>query len=192
MKRIIAALAGLLAFGSVSFAQTAPTAAPSATATAKTILAGGCFWCVEHDFRQLPGIINVVSGYSGGSLPKPTYQTYHDVSAAHPVAHTEVVEVTYDTTKLSYDKILDFYVRHIDPTDGGGQFCDRGSGYAPVIFPANAAEKAAVRIADATPFWAAEEYHQNYAAKNPIRYKYYRTSCGRDARVAAVWGSASQ
>jgi peptide-methionine (S)-S-oxide reductase len=207
MKRIVSALLGLFAFTSFGLAQTAPQVAPANTA--KTILGGGCFWCVEHDFRQLPGIIDVVSGYSGGSLPNPTYQTYHDTSAAHPVAHTEVVEVTYDTTKLSYAKILDFYVRHIDPTDGGGQFCDRGSGYAPVIFTANDAEKAAataklaevasilktkvaVRVASATPFWAAEDYHQNYAAKNPIRYKYYRTSCGRDARVNAVWGAASQ
>jgi peptide-methionine (S)-S-oxide reductase len=215
MKRIFSAIFGLLAFSGLSAAQMASNHEPkdavppaASVTTAKAVLAGGCFWCVEHDFRQLPGVINVVSGYSGGALPKPTYQTYHDVSAANPVPHTEVVEVTYDTAKLSYDRILDFYVRHIDPTDGGGQFCDRGSGYAPVIFTASELEKAAataklaevaaalktkiaVRIADATPFWAAEAYHQNYAAKNPIRYKIYRGSCGRDARVTAVWGQAA-
>jgi peptide-methionine (S)-S-oxide reductase len=171
---------------------------------AKAVLGGGCFWCAEHDFRQLPGVVKVLSGYSGGSLANPTYENYHDVSTANPAPHTEVVEVTYDTTKLTYEKLLDYYFQRIDPTDGGGQFCDRGPAYAPVIFTANADEKAvatakkaevakllktkiAVEIRDAKPFWPAEDYHQDYAAKNPVKYKFYRWICGRDKRVKAVW-----
>ncbi len=207
MKRIVLALLGALAWGSTSLSQAAGPA-PAAGPTAKAILAGGCFWCVEHDFRQLPGVVNVVSGYSGGSRDNPTYENHHDVSAATPVPHVEVVEVTYDTTKLTYEKVLDYFVRHIDPTDGGGQFCDRGASYVPVIYPSNAAEKAtataklaevekvlkmkvAVGIVDAAKFWPAEDYHQDYATKNPIRYKYYRAACGRDQRVGKVWQGVS-
>jgi peptide-methionine (S)-S-oxide reductase len=213
MKRILSAVFGILALGGAAAAQLAAPGGgttppkPVARTTAKAILAGGCFWCVEHDFRQLPGVVGVVSGYSGGTRTNPTYQNHHDVSAADPVPHTEVVEVTYDTTKLTYERVLDFYVRHIDPTDGGGQFCDRGPAYAPVIYPADAAEaaaaqaklaevaallktKIAVAVRPATPFWAAEAYHQDYAGKNPIRYNYYRRGCGRDARVGKVWGYA--
>jgi peptide-methionine (S)-S-oxide reductase len=119
-----------------------------------------------------------------------------------------VVEVTYDTTKLTYEKVLDYFFRHVDPTDGGGQFCDRGAPYAPVVFTANEAEKAAataksaevaklikakvaVAIRDAKTFWPAEDYHQDYADKNPLKYKYYRWNCGRDQRVQEVWGKAT-
>ena len=157
--------------------------------------------------RKLPGVVKAVSGYSGGSIAKPTYENYHDVSDAQPVPHTEVVEVTYDTTKLSYEKILDYYFKQVDPTDGGGQFCDRGAPYAPVIFTATDEEKAIatakkadvgkllkvkieVAIRDAKTFWPAETYHQDYADKNPVRYKFYRWNCGRDQRIAEVWGKA--
>src|SRR5204863_410747 len=132
-----------------------------------------------------------VSGYSGGSRPNPTYEDYHDVDAANPVPHVEAVRVTYDPSKLSYQKLLDYYFRHIDPTDGGGQFCDRGPAYRPVVFVGNEAErktaeskkaevagqlkqKVAVEVLDAPTFWPAEDYHQDYANKNPVRYKYYR------------------
>ncbi len=207
MKTLFSLMAGVVALaGAAAFAPSAASAADATTA--KAILAGGCFWCLEHDFRQLPGVVSAVSGYSGGSIAKPTYDNYHDVSDAAPVPHTEVVEVTYDTTKLSYEKVLDWYFRHVDPTDGGGQFCDRGPAYAPVIYTANDAEKAAatakatevaklikakveVAIRPAKPFWAAEDYHQDYAEKNSIKYKFYRWNCGRDQRVAEVWGKAT-
>jgi peptide-methionine (S)-S-oxide reductase len=171
--------------------------------TAKAVLAGG--WCMEHDFRSLPGAVSVVSGYSGGSIDKPNYENYHDVSAKAPVPHTEVIEFTYDTTKVSYAQVIDFYFRHVDPTDGGGQFCDRGPAYRPVIYVANDAEKSvaeatkaevakklnapiAVEILPAKTFWPAEDYHQDYADKNPVKYKFYRWNCGRDQRVSQVWG----
>jgi peptide-methionine (S)-S-oxide reductase len=201
VKGLLAFLIGLTALG-------AAHAADADGSAAKAVLAGGCFWCVEHDFRQLAGVMKVVSGYSGGSLANPTYENYHDVSTANPTPHTDVVEVTYDTAKLSYEQVLDYYFRHVDPTDGGGQFCDRGPAYAPVIFTANDDEKAvatakkaevvkllktkiAVEIRDAKMFWPAEEYHQDYARKNPLKYQFYRWNCGRDQRIKAVWNSAA-
>ena len=183
--------------------------AQATSATASAILAGGCFWCVEHDLRQLSGVIDVVSGYTGGSRPNPTYEDYHDVDATNSVPHVEAVRVTYEPSRLSYAGLLDYYFRHIDPTDGGGQFCDRGPAYRPVVFVANELEreiakakkadvarllrqKVAVEVLDAQTFWPAEGYHQGYATKNPLRYKYYRRNCGRDQRVEAVWNSVQQ
>ena len=183
--------------GAAALAQAAPT-------TASAILAGGCFWCVEHDLRQLPGVVDVVSGYTGGSRANPTYENYHDVDAADPVSHVEAVRVTYDPSRLSYESLLDYYFRHIDPTDSGGQFCDRGPAYRPVVFVGNATERkvaetkkaevahllkqnVAVEVLDAQTFWPAEDYHQDYASKNPLRYKYYRWNCGRDQRVDTIW-----
>lgn len=188
--------------GATALAEPAPS-------TASAILAGGCFWCVEHDMRKLPGVTEAVSGYSGGSRPNPTYEDYHDVDAANPVPHLEAVRVTYNPAVLSYEKLLDYYFRHIDPTDGGGQFCDRGPAYRPAVFVGNEAERkvaeakkaevarllkqnVAVEVLNAQTFWPAEDYHQDYAAKNPVRYKYYRWNCGRDQRVEAVWKSAQQ
>ena len=136
MKPIFLALAFSLA--AFSFAV---TGARAEAAKATAVLAGGCFWCVEHDFRQLPGVIKAVSGYSGGSRPNPTYENYHDVDAENPVPHVEVAQITYDPSKLSYPALLDYYFRHIDPTDGDGQFCDRGPAYRPVIFVANEEER---------------------------------------------------
>ena len=174
----------------------------------KAILAGGCFWCVETDMEKLPGVIDVVSGYSGGSRPNPTYENYHDVDAANPVPHVEVVEVTYDPARVDYAAIVDYYLRHIDPTDGGGQFCDRGPAYRPVIFAGNASEKEtatsrlkaasealktplAVEVLDAKKFWPAEDYHQDYHQKNPTRYAFYRWNCGRDKKIEQIWKKAS-
>lgn len=203
MRRLINAFA-LAILGVAVLASLSASAAERATA----ILAGGCFWCVEHDFRQLAGVTQVVSGYSGGSRANPTYEDYHDTDAENPVPHVEVVEVTYDPATLSYDALLDYYFRHIDPTDGGGQFCDRGPAYRPVVFVATDAERTAaeakktevarligqpvqVEILPAAAFWPAEDYHQDYAEKNPVRYKYYRWNCGRDQRVEEVWSAAS-
>jgi peptide-methionine (S)-S-oxide reductase len=183
--------------GATALAQAAPI-------TASAILAGGCFWCVEHDIRQLPGVVDVVSGYTGGSRPSPTYENYHDVDASNPVPHVEAVRVTYDPSRLSYESLLDYYFRHIDPTDSGGQFCDRGLAYRPVVFVGNETElKAAetkkaemahllkqnvtVEVLEEKTFWPAEDYHQGYATKNPLRYKFYRWNCGRDQRVETLW-----
>ena len=171
MKRIYLAFALCLTAVSI-----VGTEARAETAKATAVLAGGCFWCVEHDFRQLPGVIKSVSGYSGGSRPNPTYENYHDVDAQNPVPHVEVAQITYEPSKLSYAALLDYYFRHIDPTDGDGQFCDRGPAYRPVIFVRNEEERkvaeakkaevaelikqpVAVEVAEAKAFWPAEEYH---------------------------------
>lgn len=182
------------------------TGSGALAAEARAILAGGCFWCIEHDLEPLPGVIGVVSGYAGGSRPSPTYEDYNRTDAQNPVPHVEVVEVVYDPAVLSRELLLDAFLRRIDPTDGAGQFCDRGPAYRPAIFVSDAAERQAakaqlaeisqmlgvkteVAILDAAPFWPAEAYHQDYAASNPLKYNYYRWSCGRDQRVREVWGA---
>jgi len=169
------------------------------------MLAGGCFWCIESDFEKLDGVIEAASGYAGGDRPNPVYENYNKPSGDFTVPHIEVIQVTYDPTKLSYKDILEYHVRHIDPTDGGGQFCDRGRGYIPAIFVKDEDERVtaqevlkntaaiigqdvAVEILEDAPFWMAEDYHQNYAKTNPIRYKFYRWNCGRDQKIAEVWG----
>jgi peptide-methionine (S)-S-oxide reductase len=173
---------------------------------AVAVLAGGCFWCVESDFEKLDGVLEIVSGYTGGTIANPTYENYHDAGPG-VTPHIEAARIVYDPAKVGYDRILDFFFRHIDPVDGGGQFCDRGASYRPAIFVADdaerqAAERAKARAAEVLrqpvaveilplgPFWPAEEYHQGYHKKNPARYAYYRWRCGRDARVKELWGSA--
>jgi peptide-methionine (S)-S-oxide reductase len=170
--------------------------------TATALVGGGCFWCVQSDFQKLAGVVSATSGYSGGSRANPTYETYH-LPGDEP--HVEVVQVTYDPTQLSYDDVLTYFLRHIDPTDGGGQFCDRGPAYRPVIFTASDTEAEAARraleaagkalgqplkvdVLPAKPFWPAEDYHQDYHRKNPTRYAFYRWNCGRDQRVKELWG----
>lgn len=193
-------LAAALAAALLSAASTSDAGAvPPSKGQATAVFAGGCFWCVESDFDKLKGVANVVSGYSGGDTNGPTYED-HD-------GHLEAVEVTYDPAVVSFRELADYLLHHIDPLDDGGQFCDRGHSYTAAIFTANAEEKEAAlsAVADAekalgrkiaTPvldrgaFWPAETYHQDYASKNPLRYKYYRTACGRDARVKKVWGPA--
>lgn len=181
-------------------AQTAP-----AVSSAKAIFAGGCFWCVESDFDRVPGVISTTSGYTGGKTLNPTYEQV----SSHTTGHAEVVQVVYDPTKVSYEKLVEFYWRSIDPTVKDQQFCDHGSPYRSAIFVQNEeqlkiakASRAALEktkpfkepivteIVLASAFYPAEEYHQDYYKKNPIRYKYYRTSCGRDARVKQLWGQA--
>ncbi len=179
-------------------------AAPVAAATEEAVLAGGCFWCLEHDLEDLPGVLDVESGFSGGKLAKPTYR---QVSAGG-TGHQEVVRVRFDNTRIRYDRLLRAYWRNIDPFDGGGQFCDRGESYRPVIFTTSATQAvearnslvaaarelgkpaAALKVAirPLSRFWPAESYHQNYARRNAVPYRYYRWSCGRDRRLKAVWG----
>ncbi|MEM8936135.1 MAG: peptide-methionine (S)-S-oxide reductase MsrA [Pseudomonadota bacterium] len=161
------------------------------------VFAGGCFWCIEADFEKLDGVGNVISGYSGGALQNPTYKN-------HP-GHIEVVEVPFDPDIISYRELTDYFFRHVDPLDDGGQFCDRGHSYTTAIFYADETQRAIAEAAKAdaelalgetivTPiraldqFWIAEDYHQDYYKKNPVRYKFYRTGCGRDRRVKQVWG----
>lgn len=180
----------------------APVAPPRADgALATAVFAGGCFWCTESDFDHMPGVTDVRSGYAGGRVNNPTYE---QVSAGN-TGHIESVLVTYDPRRISYEQLLARFIRTIDPTDAGGAFCDRGYQYRSAIFVANAAERAAALRALAsaarqlrqpvatlilprTRFWPAEAYHQDYASRNPIRYNFYRSRCGRDARLRAVWG----
>lgn len=193
--------AGLLWLASGSASRAAEPLPPTAAdGLATAVFAGGCFWCVEADFDKLDGVRDVVSGYSGGLMKNPTYEDHE--------GHLEAVQVTYDPRVVAYRTLVDYHLRHIDPFDAGGQFCDRGQSYAAAIFAANADEwadakaslaeaekvlgrKIATPVLDRGDFWLAEGYHQDYAKKNPLRYKYYRTACGRDARVRKVWGGAS-
>jgi peptide-methionine (S)-S-oxide reductase len=184
---------------STSSEQSAPATPAN---TAKAIFAGGCFWCMEKPFDELDGVIATLSGYSGGRVADPTYE----LVGAGGTGHYEVVEVTYDPAKVSYSQLLDVYWRQVDPYDDRGQFCDKGESYRPAIFVATPEEEAAalaskqrveaslqrsvvVPIKPARTFYAAEEYHQDYYKKNPVRYAYYRNGCGRDARLRAVWGA---
>ena len=204
MNRILAALFLLTALAHGAAAQTSPAAKP-ATETAKATFAGGCFWCMEPPYDKLDGVIATISGYTGGTKANPTYQ---EVSAG-TTGHAEAVEVEYDPKKISYDKLLEVFWKNIDPTQKDAQFCDHGSQYRSAIFVHNdeqkrlaEASKAALakskpfkgdivtEIAPATTFYRAEEYHQDYYIKNPVRYKFYRTGCGRDARLKELWGSA--
>ena len=191
----------LLACAQVHAQANAPAAR---TTTAKAIFAGGCFWCVEVDFNKIPGVLSTTSGYIGGKTANPTYEQV----SSHSTGHAEAVEVVFDPKKVSYSRLVEYYWRTIDPTVKDQQFCDRGSPYRSVIFAQNAeqlaiaqASKAALEkskpfkedivtdIAMNTVFYPAEEYHQDYYLKNPIRYKYYRSRCGRDERLAQLWGA---
>ena len=176
-----------------------PATSPSNLATA--IFAGGCFWCMEKPFDEIPGVVATISGYTGGTLANPTYEQV----GRGGTGHFEAVKITYDPAKVSYQKLLDTYWRQVDPFDAFGQFCDKGETYLPAIFYANDTEKKAaeaardvlyarfqkpivVQILPAKAFFDAEGYHQDYYQKNPLRYAYYRNGCGRDARLRAVWG----
>ena len=173
----------------------------SAQQLEKAVFAGGCFWCVESDFDKVPGVVATVSGYTGGKTENPTYEQV----SADGTGHYEAVEITYDPTKVSYGALLTAFWHSVDPTDDGGQFCDRGRPYQTAVFVENdeqrgvaeASKNAAERILGkpivspvlaAAPFYAAEDYHQDYYQKNPIRYRYYRWGCGRDNRVKEIWG----
>lgn len=174
----------------------------SNVAADKTLLAGGCFWCMESDFEKLEGVTNVISGFTGGTLKNPTYTGNHE-------GHFEAVEITYDPHKISYKELLDHYWVNIDPFDPRGQFCDKGPSYLSAIFVANELErkiaeqskrevekkfpskKIITPIVNASTFYPIkgnESYHQDYSKNNPIRYNIYRWNCGRDKRLKEIWG----
>jgi len=172
-------------------------AAPAANALKTAVFAGGCFWSAEHDIEHTPGVVKVLVGYAGGSRPNPNYENHE--------GYLESIQVTYDPTKITYAKLVDAFFHHIDPTDPGGQICDRGPTYRTAVFTANPAERqaaeavkaqvakslrrpVATEIRPAARFWTGEDYHQDYARKNPAAYMAYRLGCGRDAQLKAVWG----
>jgi len=168
----------------------------------KAVLAGGCFWCMESDFEKLPGVTDVVSGFTGGTVENPTYNGNHQ-------GHYEAVEITYDPEQVSYQQILDHYWVNIDPFDARGQFCDKGHSYLSAIFVANEQERQLAEkskqvvvdeftdqqvvtpVLDTSTFYPIkgnESYHQDFYKNNPIRYKAYRWNCGRDQRLQEIWG----
>ncbi|MBL8516329.1 MAG: peptide-methionine (S)-S-oxide reductase MsrA [Betaproteobacteria bacterium] len=195
----------IVMLNSAAFAADAPGKAPPAGKLAKATFAGGCFWCMEPPFDKLPGVISTTSGYIGGKTANPTYQAV----SSGVTGHTEAVEVVFDPAKITYEKLLDVFWRNIDPTVKDRQFCDAGSQYRSGVFYHDAEQK---RLADAskaalmkskpfagdivtevtlaTTFYPAEEYHQDYYLKNPVRYNIYRGGCGRDARLKQLWGGA--
>lgn len=181
-------------------------AADSGDKLAKATFAGGCFWCMEPAFDKVPGVVSTVVGYTGGDKQKPTYE---EVSAGG-TGHAESIEITYDPLKISYRKLLDIFWHNIDPTTRDREFCDAGHQYRSAIFFHDAEQereakksKAALdeskpfkdpivtEIVPATKFWPAEDYHQKYYLKNPVRYRFYRYNCGRDKRLRELWGAAS-
>ena len=195
-KRFVLLLLSLLLLASAAEAATLKTAT----------FAGGCFWCMEPAFERVKGVVSATSGYTGGWKGNPTYE---EVSAG-VTGHRESVEVLYDPAQVSYAKLLDVFWHNVDPTDNTGQFCDKGNQYKSAIFYHDASEKAAAEaskkailaagrvtriytdILPAGPFFKAEEYHQDYYKKNPVRYNFYRFNCGRDRRLEQVWGVAPE
>jgi peptide-methionine (S)-S-oxide reductase len=203
LQRLVLILAAVSAAAAVAQPAKLP-ATPTGSAVAT--FAGGCFWCMEAPFDKLDGVLATTSGYTGGMKTNPTYE---EVSAGR-TGHAEAVQVIYDPKKISYEKLLDVFWHNIDPTVKDRQFCDVGNQYRSAIFVhtdeqrrAAEASKAALEkarpfkaaivtpIVAASEFWPAEEYHQDYYVKNPVRYAYYRTGCGRDARLKELWGSVS-
>ena len=204
--RWLVVAAAALASGAALWAQDRtppPRSAVTGTTVAVATFAGGCFWCMEPPFDKLDGVISTTSGYIGGKVANPTYE---QVSAGR-TGHTEAVQIAYDPTRITYEKLLDVFWHNIDPTVKDRQFCDIGSQYRSGIFVHDAEQKRlalaskgalekskpfkqpiVTEITDATTFYPAEEYHQDYYTKNPVRYRYYRAGCGRDARLKELWG----
>jgi peptide-methionine (S)-S-oxide reductase len=201
-----AALVGLvlLACAQVHSQINAQTNPAISVPTAKAIFAGGCFWCVEADFDKIPGVISTTSGYIGGQTANPTYEQV----SSHSTGHAEAVQVVFDSKKVSYSRLVEYYWHTIDPTVKDQQFCDHGSPYRTVIFAQNAEQLAmaqasraalektkpfksaiATEVVQNTTFYPAEDYHQDYYQKNPVRYKFYRSRCGRDDRLVQLWGA---
>ncbi len=178
-------------------------APPAMAEQAVAMFAGGCFWCMESAYQEHDGVLDVISGFTGGSMKNPTYSGNHR-------GHFEAVEVTYDPAVISYAELVDLFWVNIDPLDNKGQFCDKGFSYRSALFPATTqereiAENTLAKIAerfpgktvhteirDAGKFWPVEDYHQDYYLKNPVRYKYYRWNCGRDQRLDSLWGDAAR
>ena len=199
ISTIVNGAAGALLSASLLLGGGAAASAAQAVAT----FAGGCFWCVESDFDGVPGVLETESGYTGGTLENPTYK---QVTGGN-TGHYEAVRITYDPAKVSYDKLLDVFWHSVDPTDAGGQFCDRGESYRTAVFfhspeqkRAAIASKKAINesgvlqgsivtpILMAKTFYPAEAYHQSYYIKDPLRYRFYRYGCGRDKRLRQLWG----
>jgi peptide-methionine (S)-S-oxide reductase len=199
-SKLLRLLAGLVlvAAASAAAAQVTPAAGRQTA-----IFAGGCFWCMEHPFDEIDGVLSVTSGYTGGAKAKPTYE---EVSSG-TTGHAEAVEVVYDPAKASYQKLVDVFWHNIDPLAANAQFCDHGTQYRSAIFYqgeeqkriAEASKEAltksgrfdkpiATQIVAASTFWPAEGYHQHYYKTNPVRYKFYRLNCGRDQRLEQLWG----
>ncbi len=199
LAAVVAALGWLAPFGSPEAAAQVAKGQPTEVA----IFAGGCFWCVEADFDKVAGVLQTTSGYTGGRVANPTYEQV----AAKGTGHAEVVQIVFDPARVSYRALVDHYWRTIDPTTADAQFCDHGSPYRTAIFTTTPQQAAAAqasleqlnrtkpfaapvvtKIEPASTFYPAEDYHQDYYRKNPLRYHYYRTTCGRDARLAQLWG----
>jgi peptide-methionine (S)-S-oxide reductase len=214
MKNTLAILAALTLLGFLALARSGgadkPSAdqAPAGRQLAKATFAGGCFWCVESDFDKVEGVVSTTSGYTGGQKKNPSYE---EVSAGG-TGHAESVQVVFDPAKVSYAKLLEVYWHSVDPLTPNQQFCDHGNQYRTAIFYHDAEQKrlaeeskarvqqelqaklhqpVVTQIVAASTFYPAEEYHQDYYKKNPIRYKFYRTSCGRDNRLEEIWGNAA-
>ncbi len=202
MLRILLSFGLFLAALGLASAQSAPQPAPG---QAVATFAGGCFWCTEFDFDKVKGVISTTSGYLGGKVANPGYERV----SAGGTGHAEAVEVIYDPKQVSYAQLLAFYWRTVDPTVKDRQFCDRGDMYRSAIFVRNAEERKLAeaskekvaaelkqpiytQIADAAPFYAAEEYHQDFYKKNPAKYKFYRWNCGRDQRLEQLWGKPKE
>jgi methionine-S-sulfoxide reductase len=203
--KIVIAASLLTACGPANGQETKPSESSQVSSgqTAEAIFAGGCFWCVEADFEKLPGVIEAISGYTGGHAENPTYKQV----TRGGTGHYEAAKIIYNPGQISYSELVEHFWTTIDPTDNGGQFCDRGDSYRPAIFAGedqiDIAEKSLAtlkksgRLSDpvktpvlkASTFYDAEDYHQDYYKKNPIRYKYYRNGCGRDRRINTVWGN---
>jgi peptide-methionine (S)-S-oxide reductase len=202
MRRLLAPFA-LLVLGACTASPPPERVLPPNAVTAT--FAAGCFWCVEEAFEKAPGVVDAVSGYTGGSTDNPTYEAV----TAGGTGHYEAVRVTYDPTRITYAQLLDVYWKNVDPFDPTGQFCDKGSSYRAAVFPATPEEAeaaamsgravaerfgrpVAVGILPATPFFEAEAYHQDYYLKNPQAYRFYKWRCGRAQRLEELWGSGVQ
>ena len=199
MRRLLPVLAFLVAALGAAFAQTAPK---QEVAT----FAGGCFWCTEADFDKVPGVISTTSGFIGGTVANPSYQQV----TTGTTGHTEAVEIVFDPSKVTYQQLLDVFWRNHDPLAKDRQFCDRGNMYRPGIFFHSEAQRAQAdaskkqvqsrfaprvvhtEITKASTFYKAEDYHQDYHDKNPVRYKLYRVNCGRDQRLEELWGKSDK
>lgn len=190
----------------MAWAALSTPASAQTSGTAKATFAGGCFWCVEADFDKVPGVLSTTSGYIGGTVANPSYRQV----ANNKTGHAEAVEIVFDPQKVSYEQLLNTYWRSIDPTTRDRQFCDTGNPYRTAIFAHGPAQLEAARrslqalektkpfkepivteIVSASTFFVAEAYHQDYYLKNPVRYGYYRKSCGRDARLTQLWGPST-
>ncbi|HZI08242.1 MAG TPA: peptide-methionine (S)-S-oxide reductase MsrA [Archangium sp.] len=204
-RLVLLAVAAALVLGIAAIAAEPSSEAPKKEgALATATFAGGCFWCMEPPFDKLPGVVSTTSGYIGGTKENPTYK---EVSAGG-TGHAEAVQVVYDPGKVSYAQLLEVFWHNVDPLTANGQFCDKGNQYRSAIFFHDAEQQRlaeeskrqleasgrfkqpiVTQLVPATAFYPAEEYHQDYYKKNPLRYRYYRHGCGRDARLEAVWGS---